>query len=78
MQTQPMPTFHVPEPGDRPDVRVEVDGVWLAGELRMWTQADDDTWSAQVQWRPGGTSTRRIDTFPQNRVRLDDGRGATA
>lgn len=67
-----MPTFHVPKPDDRPDVLVEVDGMWLAGELRMWVQGDDEAWSAQVQWRPAGTHSRRIDTFPQARVRLDD------
>ncbi len=59
-----MPTHHVPKPGDRPDVEVLVGGVWCPGELRMWTQTDDDTWTAQLQYRPPGTHTRVIDTFP--------------
>lgn len=64
-----MPSFYVPKPGDRPDVLVDVDGTWLPGELRMWVQADDDSWSAQVQWRPVGTNSRRVDTFAQSAIR---------
>jgi hypothetical protein len=29
-----VPTFHVPKPGDRPDVEVLVDETWCPGELR--------------------------------------------
>lgn len=64
-----MPTHHVPKPGDRPDVEVQVGGHWHPGELRMWTQHDDDTWTAQVQWQPAGTTTRQIDTFDRKDVR---------
>lgn len=37
----------------------------------MWTLADDGTWTAQVQYRPPGTHTRVIGTFPAERVRED-------
>lgn len=63
------PTHHVPTPGDRPDVEVLVDDTWHPGELRMWTQHDDGAWTAQVQWRPDGQNSRRIDTFPRDQVR---------
>lgn len=56
-------------PGDRPDVEVLVDGDWSVGELRMWKPVDPESWVAQVQWRPPGTNTRRIDTFDQADVR---------
>jgi hypothetical protein len=46
-----MPKFHVPKPSD-PDVEVLIDGAWCQGELRMWTQHDDGTWTAQVQYQP--------------------------
>lgn len=59
-------------PADRPDVEVLVDGDWLPGELRMWMPEGEDAWSAQVQWRPPGTNSRRIDTFEAARVRAVD------
>lgn len=67
-----MPVFHVPKPGDRPDVEVLVDDHWWPGELRMWTQHDDGTWTAQVQWRRRPADTH-IDTFPAERVRESEG-----
>lgn len=57
------------EPADRPDVEVLVDGQWLIGELRMWKPDGEDDWIAQVQWRPVGEHTRRIDDFPPAKVR---------
>jgi len=56
-------------PLDRPDVEVLVDGTWCPGEVRMSTQLDDGTWKFNVQWRPPGTSTRRLDTFAETQVR---------
>ena len=50
---QTVATHHVPKPGERPDVEVLVDETWCAGELRMWTQDDDGSWTAQ-----GSTSHR--------------------
>ncbi len=49
-------------PADRPEVEVLVDGTWHYGELRMWTQHDDESWSANVVWsRAHGAN--RLDTF---------------
>ena len=59
----------VHEPADRPDVEVLVDGEWCVGEVRMQWQEDDGLWWAQVQWRPPGTHTRKLDNFPAERVR---------
>jgi hypothetical protein len=59
---------HVYEPAERPDVEVLVDGQWLAGEARMrWFE--DGAWWWNVQWRPAGTQTRRLDGFREERVR---------
>ena len=58
-------------PDCRPDVEVLIDGEWLPGELRMWTQGADGAWTANVQWQPTGVATRRIDTFPLDQVRED-------
>lgn len=57
------------EPTDRPDVEVLVDGEWLPGEARMRWQDDQGGWWYQVQWRPPGTHTRRLDNFPADRLR---------
>lgn len=65
----------IPSYADRPDVEVLVDTdhgpVWCPGELRTWTQHDDDTWTADVQYRLPGERSSRIDDFPANRVRED-------
>jgi hypothetical protein len=66
-----VPTFHVPKPGERPDVEALVDGVWCPGELRMWTQDDEGAWTAQVQYRPPGSHSRVIGAFPAEHVRGD-------
>lgn len=60
-------------PGDRPDVEVLIDNTWHPGELRMWKPDGDDGWVAQVQWRPPGTNSRRIDDFPTESVRPIEG-----
>ena len=55
-------------PADRPEVEVLIDGVWYPGELCMWTQASDGSWSADVMWsRVSGEN--RNDTFPADHVR---------
>jgi hypothetical protein len=67
-----MPRQHiVHKPADRPDVEVLVEGTWCPGEVRMSTQLDDGGWVFSVQWRPPGTDTRRLDTFPKGQVRKD-------
>jgi hypothetical protein len=66
-----MPRFHVPKPGERPDVEALVDGVWCPGELRMWTQDDRGAWTAQVQYRPPDSHSRVIGAFPAEHVRED-------
>lgn len=58
-------------PADRPDVEVLVDGDWLPGEARMRWIDDAGIWWYQVQWRPPGTNTRRLDNIPASSVRLD-------
>ena len=73
-----MPTFHVPKPGERPDVEVLVDGTWCPGELRMWTQHDNGDWAADVQYRPPGAYSSHLATFPECQVRkntIDRSRG---
>ena len=56
-------TLHrVYRPDERPDIEVLVDGVWCEGELRMRTQREDGTWQPDVQWRPNGEPTRRLDS----------------
>lgn len=64
------------KPYERPDVEVLVDGDWLVGELRQWKPLGETDWIAEVQWRPAGSHTRRIDDFEPARVRPveDDGR----
>ena len=54
---------------DRPDVEVLVEDAWRPGELRMWKPAGEEDWVAQVQWRPAGEHTRRIDDFAAADVR---------
>ena len=55
-------------PADRPEVEVLVEGTWHYGELRMWTQHRDGSWSANVMWtRAHGEN--RLDTFPAENVR---------
>jgi len=55
-------------PADRPEVKVLVDGVWYPGELRMWTQAIEGSWFANVTWsRVSGKPW--LDTVPANHVR---------
>jgi len=66
-----MPTYHVPKPGERPDVEVFVEGDWRPGELRMWTRDDHGAWVAQVQYQPAGTHSRVIGAFPDEDVRED-------
>ena len=53
---------------DRPLVEVLIDGVWYPGELRMWTQHDDQGWTANVSWtsKPGSTF---LTTVPAEQVR---------
>ncbi|WP_067428588.1 hypothetical protein [Nocardioides jensenii] len=52
---------------DRPECEVLVDGGWWFGEVRMWTQDDDGSWSANVSWTRN-TETR-LDAVPAARVR---------
>ena len=60
-------------PAERPDVLVRLDdGTEAVGELRAWYPVGEDGWRAQVQWRPHGTNTRRIDDFEAERVRVDE------
>ncbi|WP_426243654.1 hypothetical protein [Nocardioides sp. LHG3406-4] len=35
---------------ERPLIAVLIDRTWYPGELRMWTQHDDDTWTADVSY----------------------------
>ena len=86
MESMPTPrtrawaAHHVPKPGDRTDVEILVDGTWCPGELRMWTQHDDGTWSAQAQFQPPGTHSLVIGAFPADQVRedaVDRSRGRT-
>ena len=58
-------------PHERPDIEVLLDGVWLTGELRMWSQREDGSWWGNVQWRPANDPTRMIGTFPAERIRED-------
>jgi hypothetical protein len=58
----------VSRPHERPEVKVLVDGAWHYGELRMWTQHADRTWSAQVTWtRAAGENL--IGKFPASEIR---------
>ena len=56
-------------PGERPDVEVASRRRVVDGELRMWSQRDDGSWWADVQWRPSGEPTRRLDTFAADLIR---------
>lgn len=58
-------------PAERPDVEVVVDEEWLVGEARMRWIDDSSIWWYQVAWRPKGTHTRRLDSFPAHLVRPD-------
>lgn len=69
--TAPVKQHIIYKPLDRPDVEVLVDDQWLPGELRAWRQYDDDTWSAEVQYRPPGEHSSTIATFPAADVRPD-------
>ena len=50
-----------------------VEGAWHHGELRMWTQHGDGSWSANVMWsRAYGEN--RLDILPAENVRpMTDG-----
>lgn len=71
--------IHVYEPHLMPNVEVQLeDGTWAAGEARMrWQDADTGVWWYQVQWRPPGTHTRKIDRYPADRLRPDERGGPT-
>lgn len=70
------PRFVIYEGMDRPGVEVLIgpehghDEQWTVGELRMWRH-DSSGWAAQVQWRPPGDRSRKIDWFASTRVRPD-------
>lgn len=57
--------------GERPLIEVLVDGRWLPGELRMWLQHEDDSWTAQVKYSDEESYTF-IETVPADRVRKDE------
>lgn len=66
----PRDHLHVYPAGDMPDVEVRVDDQWVPGEARMrWRDSETGIWWYQVQWRPPGTTTRKIDRFPADRLR---------
>jgi hypothetical protein len=69
-----MPTRHVIKPADRPMAEVLVDGEWRPAEIRMWTQEDDGSWTANVSWS-SGPFENRLDVFPAERLRPVDGNG---
>jgi hypothetical protein len=59
--------MHIYSPMDRPDVEVDVDGTWYAGELRgSWDR--DGRRLMNVRWREG-VGMSRLDTLPAERVR---------
>jgi len=58
-------------PADRPDVLIEVDGVWLPGELHAWAKRGGEWW-AHVSWRQGVAQQRR-GTVAAERVRAVEG-----
>ena len=52
----------------------QVEGVapgWYYGELRMWKQADDGSWTAQVGWSRAPGENRIDDYHSHNAQRLD-------
>lgn len=57
-------------PDERPDVEVHVGDDWLPGEVRQQWQ-EEDGWWVEVQYRPEGTHSRTIASFPAARVRAD-------
>ena len=62
-------THTVYEPHERPEIEVLVEGAWHYGELRMWIQHRDGSWSANVMWeRAHGEN--RLDALPAEKVRL--------
>ena len=70
----------VPEPHERPDVEVYLDGTWCAGEVRMQTQNDDESWTLNVAYRPPGEHTTHLVTVSADLVRpdtVDRSRGRT-
>lgn len=60
------------KPAERPLVKVQVNERWYDGELRLWLQHTDESWTAQVKWTDD-EHMNRIDSFPADRVRKDDG-----
>ena len=61
-------TRHTHKPADRPLCEALVDDRWVPGEVRMWVQAADGSWSADVGYSLERGSTR-IGTFPADRLR---------
>ena len=57
-------------PGERPAVEALVDGEWRPGELRAWTQHDEEARTFDVQYQPAGNS-RTIGTFTVEEIRED-------
>lgn len=55
-------------PSERPDIEAMVDGEWFRGELRMWTQREDGSWWAQVNYSRGA-GRRFLTTLPAEHVR---------
>lgn len=54
-------------PDERPDIEVLVNGQWLVGELRVWTQQEDGSWWGDVRYRLRGP-TRHLGSFPAAQV----------
>lgn len=69
VQVRREPTVY--PPGERPDVQVLVDGVWCAGELRMWSLDEAAAWWGSVSWRRPGELSSKLDRFPADRIRED-------
>ncbi|MET1060843.1 MAG: hypothetical protein ABWX84_14680 [Nocardioides sp.] len=63
-----MPHHIVYKPADRPEREALVDGRWVPAEIRMWTQHDDETWSADVGYSMA-PAENRIGTFTADRLR---------
>lgn len=63
-----MATYHVFKPAERPLAEVLVDGMWRPAEIRMWTRADDGSWTANVSWSSGPTENR-LDNFSAELLR---------
>lgn len=78
MSTAPPSVLTMPEhqpivyaPHERPDVEVLVNGEWQPGEVRMVWWDNAGVMHHNVQYRPAGTDTRRIETFTDDQVRED-------